>query len=208
MRLVPGTPPSDEDLVAELRETRSESAFTRLHRRHTPRLLKMVLRILGGEETDAEDLVQETWIRALGSLHSFRGESQFGTWLARIGINVTVEHLRKRSRVRLVALDEASGTSGRQPTHEERIDLERIIALLPVGCRTVMLLHDVEGYTHQEIGRMLGIASGTSKSQLNVARRRAQALFDGDRVVRRGSETAVAPEEDWLIAGTGEVVAQ
>ena len=207
MRIEPRTSVADEDLVAELRETRSESAFTCLHRRHTPRLLRMVLRILGGEETDAEDLVQETWIRALGSLHSFRGESQFGTWLARIGINVTVEHLRKVGRARHVALDQAAFASGRQPMHEERVDLERIIALLPVGCRTVLLLHDVEGYTHQEIGRMLGIASGTSKSQLNVARRRAQALFDGDKV-RGASEAPVAPLEDWLIAGTGEAVAQ
>lgn len=201
------TAPTDEDLVAELRKTRSESAFRDLHHRHTPRLLRLVQRALSVPDVDAEDVVQEAWIRALGSLESFRGESRFGTWLVRIAINVTVEHVRKASRARLVALDSAAHATDRPPPHDVRLDLERIIALLPVGCRTVLLLHDVEGYTHLEIGRMLGIAEGTSKSQLNLARRRAQALYDGGT---HGAD-AVPPavlEDDWLVAGQGEVLTQ
>lgn len=202
MGIEPRGPVSDEALVAELRNSRSESAFRDLHRRHTPRLLRLVLRVSGGADADAEDLVQETWIRALRSLDAFRGESRFGTWLVRIAIHVTLEHLRQCGRVRQVALGQAARASGREPLHEERLDLERVIAQLPAGCRTVLLLHDVEGYTHVEIGRMLGIAAGTSKSQLNLARRRAQALFDGGGA--RG--TSREPEDDWLVAGRGEVL--
>jgi RNA polymerase sigma-70 factor (ECF subfamily) len=207
MRIAPLSDPTDEDLVAELRKTRSESAFRDLHHRHTPRLLRIAQRMLGDSDVDAEDVVQEAWIRALGSLESFRGESRFGTWLVRIAINVAVEHVRKAARARLVALDAAAHATDRQPPHEVRLDLERIIALLPVGCRTVLLLHDVEGYTHLEIGRMLGIAEGTSKSQLNLARHRAQALFDGGTRAT-GVVTPAVPEDDWLVAEQGEVVSQ
>ena len=207
MRIAPRPDPSDEDLVADLRRTRSESAFRDLHRRHTPRLLRLVQRMLSVPDVDAEDVVQEAWIRALGSLEGFRGESRFGTWLVRIAINVTVEHVRKASRARLVALDAAAHATDRQPPPEVRLDLERIIAMLPAGCRTVLLLHDVEGYTHLEIGRMLGIAEGTSKSQLNLARRRAQALFDGGTHGADAVPPAVV-EDDWLVAGQGEVLAQ
>lgn len=207
MRIAPRPDPTDEDLVAELRKTRSESAFRDLHHRHTPRLLRMAQRMLGDSDVDAEDVVQEAWIRALGSLEGFRGDSRFGTWLVRVALNVTVEHIRKAARVRLVALDEAVHASVRPPQHEVRLDLERIIAMLPVGCRTVLLLHDVEGYTHLEIGRMLGIAEGTSKSQLNLARRRAQALFEGG-THGTGAVSPAVLEDDWLVAGQGEVMSQ
>jgi len=168
----------DEELVAELQRTRSESAFVDLHRRHTPRLLALTRRMLGWADADAEDLVQETWIRAVESISTFRGEAKFGTWLVRIAIHVCQDFL-KRARPVLVDFDEEAGPAVREPPVAERVDLERVIARLPAGYRTVLLLHDLEGYTHEEIGAMLGIADGTSKSQLNAARRQAQALFEG-----------------------------
>jgi len=180
MRIEHGTSVTDEELVAELRETRSESAFRDLHRRHTPRLLQLILRMLGGADAEAEDLVQETWIRAVGSLSAFRSEARFGTWLVRIAIHVTQDHLKSGRRV-LVGLHEETAPFARDSMVAERMDLERVIARLPDGCRMVLLLHDVEGYTHGEIGAMLGIAEGTSKSQLNAARRQAQAMLEGGR---------------------------
>ncbi|NIM50814.1 MAG: sigma-70 family RNA polymerase sigma factor [Gemmatimonadales bacterium] len=168
---------SDHELVDELRDYGSEPAFRELHRRHTPRMLQLILRMRGGAESDTEDLVQETWIRAVKSLPSFRGDSQFGTWLVGICVHVTQDCLRKAKHPH-VSLDEVPEPLSPEPPHAERIDLEKVLALLPTGCRTVLLLHDLEGFSHAEIAEMLGIAEGTSKSQLSAARRLAQSLFD------------------------------
>ncbi len=170
--------PADHELIDALRDARSEAAFRELHRRHTPRLLRLIMRTLGSADGDAEDLVQETWIRAVENLSDFRGEAQFGTWLVRIGIRVSQDYLRKARRTQL-RLDEIAEPARQEPKHAERMDLEHVFARLPDGYRTVLLLHDLEGFTHAEIGEMLGIAEGTSKSQLTAARKLAQALFDG-----------------------------
>jgi RNA polymerase sigma-70 factor (ECF subfamily) len=169
---------ADTDLIAALRDGRSEAAFRELHRRHTPRLLRLIMRMLGDAYVDAEDLVQETWMRAVESLAGFRGDAQFGTWLTRIGIRRTQDHQRRAKRAHL-RLDETVEPADREPSHAERIDLEEMLARLPDGYRAVLLLHDLEGFTHAEIGEMLGVSAGTSKSQLHAARRLAQALFDG-----------------------------
>lgn len=196
MRIEPRSSAPDEELVAELRASGSESAFRDLHRRHTPRLLALILRMLGGADADAEDLVQETWIRAVESISAFRGEAQFGTWLVRIGIHVSQDFL-KRARPVLVSLDGEAGPFARDPMVAERLDLERVIACLPDGYRTVLLLHDVEGFTHAEIGEMLGIAEGTSKSQLNAARRQAQALFEGRSSCGAAKRAAAPGNAGW-----------
>jgi RNA polymerase sigma-70 factor (ECF subfamily) len=162
-------PPTDQALAEALLLSGDERAFRDLYGRHTPRLYQVVLRVLGGSEHDAEDVVQETWIRATEKLSSFRWEAAFATWLTGIGLNVARQILRKRGR--WVEMDDAP-EPWRPPPHDgERIDLERAIAMLPAGYRTVLVLHDVEGYRHEEIGQMLGIAPGTSKSQLFQARR-------------------------------------
>jgi RNA polymerase sigma-70 factor (ECF subfamily) len=152
-----------------------EGAFRRLYRRHTPRLHQLALRLVGGAEADAEDVVQDTWIKAVEKLDSFRWESAFGTWLHAIAVNVAREALRRRGRRQEVDLPEegegGGGTAPAPPERVELIDLERAIAELPDGYRTVLVLHDIEGYTHEEIAALLGVAAGTTKSQLFWARR-------------------------------------
>lgn len=174
---------ADAELVAAIRLDGDERAFRELYRRHTPRLHQLVLRLVGGAEQDAEDVVQETWIRATSALDRFRWDSSFPTWLTGIGINRARDLLRRRTRrpgdqevgdpeVLLAQLGERPKPVG------ERIDLERAIALLPDGYRAVFVLHDVEGFGHAEIGVQLGISEGTSKSQLFHARRALRALLE------------------------------
>jgi len=152
-----------------------ESSFRELYRRHTPALYQLALRMLGGSEADAQDVIQETWIRATTRLGGFRWESSFRTWLIGIGLNRARELLRRRGRRPMVELDEYNAPLAPPAADGDRVDLERAIALLPDGSRMVLVLHDIEGFTHEEIGRRLGIASGTSKSQLFQARRALRA---------------------------------
>jgi RNA polymerase sigma-70 factor, ECF subfamily len=139
------------------------------------RLRQIAYRVLGSA-IDAEDVVQETWLRATGALEGFRWESAFPTWLAGIGINCARGLLRKQGR--WLPLDAAAEPAAAPVRDGERIDLERALALLPAGYRAVLVLHDVEGYTHEEIGERLGIAGGTSKSQLFHARRTLRRLLE------------------------------
>ncbi len=167
----------DEVLIRELLEGGNEQAFRTLYRRHTPRLFQMVLRTLGCTE-DAEDVVQETWIRAVESVAAFRGESRFYTWLAAIAINRVGDRLRRNKRwvfdnIALESLEHVGPAEG-----GGEIDMERAIAHLPAGCRTVLVLHDVEGFTHEEIAAQLGVTTGTSKSQLFRARRALRRMFE------------------------------
>jgi RNA polymerase sigma-70 factor (ECF subfamily) len=175
MRAEPAAVP-DQALAQALLLRGDENAFRELYTRHTPRLYQLVLRIMGGAEHDAEDVVQETWIRATEALGGFRWEAAFATWLTGIGINVARGLLRKQGRWQ--PLDDASEPWRPPPRDGERIDLERAIAVLPAGYRSVLVLHDVEGYTHDEIGERLGIAPGTSKSQLSHARKALRRLLE------------------------------
>ena len=170
-------PATDRELAEALLLRGDERAFRELYRRHTPRLHQLVLRIMGGAEHDAEDVVQETWIRATGKLDTFRWEAAFGTWLTGIGLNVARGILRRRGKWE-AELEPGAEPWRPPPRDGERIDLERAIALLPAGYRTVVVLHDVEGYTHEEIGERLGISPGTSKSQLFNARRSLRAILE------------------------------
>jgi RNA polymerase sigma-70 factor (ECF subfamily) len=167
----------DRDLVAAIVRDGDEGAFRDLYRRYTPRLYLTALRLLSHSEMDAEDAVQETWIRAVKEMAKFRWESALGTWLVAIAGNVARDQLRKVRR-----RDERDLSPADEPVAAvvvgETIDLERAIALLPEGYRTVLVLHDVEGLTHDEIGEALGIAPGTSKSQLFGARRSMRALLN------------------------------
>lgn len=169
---------TDRRLAAALLDEGREEAFRALYRRHTPRVFQFVLRLLGGAEVDAEDVVQETWIRATEGLGRFRWESSLGTWLTGIALNCCRDFWRRKGRD---VFREPEGTAGhgrtaRQP-HDERIDLERAISLLPTGYRAVFLLHDLEGFTHAEIAERLNVTQGTSKSQLFAARRALRGLL-------------------------------
>ena len=149
-----------------------EAAFRALYRLHAPALYLFALRLTGGRESDAEDVVQETWIRAVRGLRRFQWRSSLRTWLSAILLNC----VREWGRDRLHATDAPEPPApAREPA--DAIDLERAIARLPGGYRTVLILHDVEGYTHAEIGAMLGVEAGTSKSQLFRARQRLRALL-------------------------------
>ena len=167
-----GLPASPDRALAEQVLGGDEGAFRQLYRRHTPRLHQLALRLVGGTEADAEDVVQDTWIKAVEKLDTFRWESAFGTWLHAIAVNVGRETVRRRGRRQEVDLPEQAEPAAPPPFERvEVMDLERAIAALPDGYRTVLVLHDVEGYTHDEIAEQLGVAAGTTKSQLFWARR-------------------------------------
>ena len=171
----------DRDLAAAVVRSGDEAAFRSLYRRHTPALYRLALRLGGGDEPWAEELVQRSWIRAVEGLGGFGWRSALSTWLGGIAVNCARE-LWRDGRGRDEALDEerdpvpAPHASPSGP--EDRIDLERAIERLPQGYRQVFVLHDVEGYTHEEIGGLLGIEAGTSKSQLSHARRRLRAALE------------------------------
>jgi RNA polymerase sigma-70 factor (ECF subfamily) len=152
-----------------------ERAFRTLYDRHTPRLLRFALRLTAGEGAAvAEDVVQETWVRAVERLDDFGWRSSLVTWLHGIALNVAREAWRASLRTVDVDCDD-DGSPVRelavtQVETEARIDLERGLARLPEGRRTVLVLHDLYGYKHAEVARMLDISEGTSKSQLHDAR--------------------------------------
>jgi RNA polymerase sigma-70 factor (ECF subfamily) len=185
-------PDADRPLLDALIDGRDEKAFRELYRRHTPALYQLLLRMLGGDEHDAEDIVQETWVQAVRSLAGFRGSSSFRTWLMAIGINRCRNLFRSRQRKGTVPLAEDWDPPAPVVRDGERLDLERAIALLPDGYRAVLVLHDVEGFTHEEIAARMGISPGTSKSQLFWARRSVRGLLDpsarGDLHERRRAE--------------------
>ena len=176
-----------ERALAERVLAGDELAFRQLYRRHTPRLFQLVLRLVGGREADAEDAVQDTWLKASERLGTFRWECAFGTWLCAIGLNVVREQARRRSRRPEVDWPENHDPPQAAPlARVDPMDLERAVGALPAGYRTVLVLHDVEGYTHEEIGTALGIAPGTSKSQLFWARQAVRSAL-GSR--QKGSPT-------------------
>ena len=172
---------TDRELAARVQDG-DEAAFRTLYRRHTPRLWPLVLRLLGGSaaQAEAEDAVQETWIRAVDALDGFRWEAAFSTWLSGIALNCAREQLRRSKRRKETStegmLERMEGTS--PPPTGLRLDLEEAIAGLPDGYRTVLVLHDLEGYTHPEIADRMGIAVGTSRSQLYHARRAMRDLLE------------------------------
>jgi RNA polymerase sigma-70 factor (ECF subfamily) len=145
-----------------------ELAFSALYRLHTPVMFRIAARMLGGEEAAAE-IIQESWIRAAQRLASFRWESRLQTWLIAIVINCCREELRRGNAAKSDPADECDlGKDG--PPLNARIDLERALARLPEGFREILLLHDVEGFTHDEIAQVLAIEPSTSRSQLSRAR--------------------------------------
>ena len=162
----------DRELVAAFLAGRGEAEFRRLYAAHAPRLYLWLLRLCGGRETEAEDLMQETWLRAAEKLPEFRWESALSTWLGGIGWNAYREASRRAPRLAAVPGERADETASASDAVEPaaRFDLERAVRDLPEGYREVLVLHDVEGYTHEEIARMLEISAGTSKSQLARAR--------------------------------------
>ena len=166
------------------RAGRGEPAALRaLYHAHADRVWAVVRR-LAADDALAEDWAQDTWLRVFRSLPAFRGEAKLSTWIHRIAVNAAVDGQRRRSReVRAQPLDEEGGdAAGPEREIELALVLERAVDRLPAGMRQVLVLHDVEGYTHDEIGTALGVAPGTSRSQLFKARARLrESLARNDR---------------------------
>ncbi len=164
---------------AALAASGDASAFERLYRTHVNRVHSLVRRMLDADEAD--DLTQDIFVRAWEKLSTFRGESAFGTWLHRLAVNVVLGRRKtlgvERGRFQ-TGEDPLENVSGKRETPEISMDFEEALANLPDGARQVFVLHDVEGYRHEEIARMLGVVPGTSKSQLHHARMALRRYLD------------------------------
>jgi RNA polymerase sigma-70 factor (ECF subfamily) len=172
--------PTEGELLARA-QAGDHLAFAEIYSLHKRRIYSLCLRMVGSIG-EAEDLAQEAFLQLHRKIATFRGDSAFSTWLHRLAINVVLMHLRKKG-LTLVSLDEAmepalEGGPGRSfGTPDltlagaiDRLALERAVAALPAGYRLVFVLHDIEGYEHNEIAAMLDCSIGNSKSQLHKAR--------------------------------------
>jgi RNA polymerase sigma-70 factor (ECF subfamily) len=174
---------ADLELAKRCRDGDAD-AFEELYREHAGRLFNLTTRMVGSRQ-EAEDLLQEVFLHAYRKLGSFRGDSSLGTWLYRLGMNQCLDHLRGRQARMSQATDsldddgaaEPAASSPATPIAVNRIDLERAIERLPEGCRAAFLLHDVEGFEHHEVGAILGVSEGTSKSQVHKARMKLRAML-------------------------------
>ncbi|HZP11133.1 MAG TPA: RNA polymerase sigma factor [Nevskiaceae bacterium] len=159
-------------------------AFEQLYRTHASRVYGLCVRLVNGDRAKAEQYAQDAFVRAWENLKSFRGSAKFSTWLHRLTVNVVLgEHRLLKRWVSFEDLPEESGppveltTVHPQARVGDRMDLERALARLPKGARAVLILHDVEGYRHEEISELTGIAVGTSKAQLHRARKLMKELL-------------------------------
>jgi RNA polymerase sigma-70 factor (ECF subfamily) len=179
---------SEAEFIQRAREG-DRTAFEYLYRLHSRRVYAVCLRMVT-DPTEAEDLTQEAFLLLFRKIHTFRGESAFSTWLHRLAVNLVLMRLRKKSfpTVSIEATPDPDGENG-WPSIDigapdlllegsiDRISLARCIAQLPAGYRTMFVLHDIQGYEHLEIARILGRSVGDSKSQLHKARTRLRELL-------------------------------
>ena len=147
------------------------AAFERLYRRHVPRVVSLAGWLLGAGDTD--DAVQEVFILVWQKLHTFSGHSSFPTWLHRVAVNLMLRRRKRQGLFRIRHTDspdslEAVAAPSDRP--DLRVAIERAVARLPEGAREVFVLHDMEGYKHEEIAELLEVDPGTSRSQLHRAR--------------------------------------
>jgi RNA polymerase sigma-70 factor (ECF subfamily) len=176
---------TDVALLDRLARTGDARAFDVLYARHTQTLYAVALRLTRDDDA-AADIVHDVWLRALESAARFERRSAFRTWITGILINRVREHLRAQRREAQFDGDDVEAIESPVATDAEpidgarfdRLDLEAAIAALPARFRQVLVLHDVEGFTHEEIAEMLGVVPGTSKSQLSRARQRMRALLE------------------------------
>lgn len=183
----PGPGPSEAEAI-EGAKRGDAGSFEALYALHKRRVYSLCLRMTGNP-TDAEDLTQEAFLQLFRKISTFRGESAFSTWLHRLSVNVVLMQLRKKG-LPLVSLEETMEPQQEDgPRHEfgaedlslrgsvDRVNLERAIAELPAGYRAVFVLHDIEGYEHNEIANMMECSVGNSKSQLHKARLKMRELL-------------------------------
>lgn len=150
-------------------------AFELLYREHSGRIYALCLRLKAGDSSDATELMQDVFVRAWRRLSTFRGDCALSSWLHRLAVNTMLENARSDSRriARVLPMDDTSRLAGaaRSSGVELKMDMENAIASLPRGARLAFVLHDVEGYQHQEIAEQLSVSVGTVKAQLHRARR-------------------------------------
>lgn len=172
-----GRTTADGELVRRYLASRDEGAFRALYRAHTPYLYALASRLLGGRGAEVDEVIQESWVRAAARLVTFDGRSALRTWLGGLVVNCCREQ-RRRAAARPVddLPAELPARPGAGPDGV-RVDLERALGALPADLRQVLVLFDLEGYTHEEIHGLLGIAAGTSKSRLFAARRALRNLL-------------------------------
>lgn len=183
---------SEADAI-RLAQKGDAAAFEQLYRLHSRRVYALCLRMVGNT-AEAEDLAQEAFLQLFRKIHTFRGESAFSTWLHRLAVNVVLMKLRKKT------LPETSLEETTEPDEEtggprrdiggldvllsgsiDRVNLERAVEQLPPGYKTVFVLHDVQGYEHNEIAEIMGCSIGNSKSQLHKARMRLRELLQEEQ---------------------------
>jgi RNA polymerase sigma-70 factor, ECF subfamily len=174
---------ADQRALIERARRGDASAHRALYDAHVEQIYRLTFRLTGADHT-ARDVTQNTFVKAFASLDGFRGHSAFGTWLHAIAVSLSLNEIRRRKRewARNAPLDDATALAESAPTSDPLLREKVMEAVndLPPGCRTVFMMHDAEGYTHQEIGAALGITAGTSKAQLSRARgklRVALAMF-------------------------------
>ena len=188
------------------------AAFERLYQLHNRRVYSLCLRMVGNT-AEAEDLTQEAFLQLFRKISTFRGESAFSTWLHRLAVNVVLMRLRKKSAVEtsleeVTEPDEESGGPRRDfgtldlrlTGSIDRVNLQRAVEQLPPGYKAVFVLHDVQGYEHNEIAEIMSCSIGNSKSQLHKARMRLRELLrevlrDQARAQRKAAGTASGGEE-------------
>ena len=172
----PSTDPERTTSVADLSDARRAAggdarAFERLYRAHVARIFGLARRMIGPDQ--AAELTQDVFVRAWQKIGTFRGESAFGTWLHRLAINVMLARRSWLGTQRSRFLDEEGvleSLPARPAGSGAGLDFEAAIERLPVGARQIFVLHDVEGYKHEEIATLLGVTAGTTKAQLHRAR--------------------------------------
>ncbi|MDH4072683.1 MAG: RNA polymerase sigma factor [Gammaproteobacteria bacterium] len=172
---------ADQAAWVERARRRDTGAFEKLYRANADRVYGLCLRMTGNT-AEAEDCAQEAFIQAWNKLAGFRGDAAFGTWIHKVAVNVVLGRMRsaRREQDRIRAVSDLAPPVGMTADDAELRELEQAINELPSGARHVFVLHAVYGYSHGETGEMLGIAEGTSKAQLNRARRLLAQQLDTD----------------------------
>ena len=175
------TPATIDDVVRRA-QNGDVAAFETIYRANTTAIYALCRRMVN-DEREARDLVQDVFVRAWQRLPTFRGQSALATWLHRLAVNVVLEHLRsaKRDFARFIDNDDDPTSdlpATRAASPDTQMDIDRAVAQLPAGARTVFVLHDIHGYSHDEISQMTGIAPGTARAQLFRARRALMRVLD------------------------------
>ncbi len=174
--MIQSSAPADDSEDVALAATGDRRAFERLYRLHVNRVFSVCTRMCGSR-VRGEELTQDVFVRAWEKLPQYRGEAAFSTWIHRVAVNIVLTDRKNegRNKNRIVEDESESGETPVQrasvmPMHGDRMDLNQAIAKLPAGARQIFVLHDVQGYKHEEIAEMCGITAGGSKAQLHRAR--------------------------------------